>query len=263
VLVPSWDGYADLWRPFFHEWDRHWPDCPFSVYLGANELSFSHPRVQMLRVPGGSSWSNEVRAQLNLLDHTYVLLVLEDFFWRAATSTGDILACLEFMRESRGHMMRLTNRPPPDERLRGQQLFGRIRPGAPYRASTQATIWHRATLMDLLRDGESIWQFEMNGSRRSDAQEDGFFCTWRQLAPYGYHVLERGKWFRHEAARLTRQGVPCDFSARPVMSRYEMLQWRLRVLKGRAQALLPWPQRERLRSAWRKLVPNTGGHDHV
>lgn len=258
VLVPSWDGYADLWTPFFHLWHRYWPDCPFPVYLGANEKVFRDPRVTMLHVPGGTSWSQEVRSQLELLQTSHVLLVLEDFFWRAPTPTELIIACLTALRRCAGHMMRLTNRPPPDAAVAGTDLFGLVAVGAPYRVSTQVTIWRRSTLLDLLRDGESIWQFELNGSRRSDALADGFFCTWRQLAPYGYHVVERGKWFRHEAARLAKQGVPCDFAARPVMTRAETLRWRVSMLSGRAQSLIPWPQRERLKAAVKSTVRSAG-----
>ncbi len=149
--------------------------------------------------------------------------------------------------------MRLTNRPPPDSPVPGHPLFGAIAPGAPYRVSTQVTTWRRTGLLELLRDEESIWDFELKGSRRSDTRT-GFYCTWGQLAPYGYHVVERGKWFRHEAARLSRIGVSCDFSARPIMSRSEALRWRISFMGGRAQQLIPWPQRERLKSAIRALV---------
>jgi len=36
ILIPSCDKYSDLWRPFFTLFWRHWPDCPFPVYLGSN-----------------------------------------------------------------------------------------------------------------------------------------------------------------------------------------------------------------------------------
>ncbi len=254
VLVPSWDGYADLWSPFFQLFWKYWPDCPFPVYLGAEEKSFPHPRVTMIRAEPGLNWAARVRRQVEALDHEYVMLVLEDFFWRAPTPTGQIVQCLEGLHTLGGEMMRLTNRPPPDSPVRGYPLFGEIAVGAPYRVSTQVTIWRRESLLDLLRDDESIWDFELKGSRRSDARPTGFYCTWRQLAPYGYHVVERGKWFRHEALRLSRHGVQCDFEARPIMSRSEAFRWRMSMMGGRAQQLIPWPQRERLKSAIRSLV---------
>ena len=50
VLVISCDRYADLWRPFFELFWRHWPDCQGPVYLGSNFTDYSDPRVQTIKV---------------------------------------------------------------------------------------------------------------------------------------------------------------------------------------------------------------------
>ena len=54
--------------------------------------------------------------------------------------------------------------------------------GAPYRTSAQSAIWRKSSLESLLVDGESIWEFEVLGSRRSDALE-GFYAVWRPVMP--------------------------------------------------------------------------------
>lgn len=251
ILVPSWDGYADLWQPFFTLLFRYWPDCPFPVYLGANESPFEHDRVTVLRVPARQGWSAEVSQQLERVPHEYVLLVLEDFFWRAPTPTTAILQCLRALRDMDGHMMRLVPRPGPDRRVPGTELFGEVAVGAPYRASTQAAIWRRSTLRNLMIPTESAWEFELNASRRSDALGTGFFAAWKPLAPYGHHVVERGKWFRHEAARLRALDIGCDFRARETMTRFETARWQLKQLRTRVLYLLPGPVREQLKRAVR------------
>jgi hypothetical protein len=248
VLVPSCDAYADLWKPFFTLFWRYWPDCPFPVYLGANRLTYDHPRVVSLASGQGTSWSNRVREHVAAVPTPYLLLVLEDFFWRRSTPTAEVLQLLASLRRLDGEMLRLTHRPPPDEPVPNEPRLGRIRPGAPFRVSTQTAFWRRSTLLELMPPDESIWQFEVDGSRRSDRWSDGFYSTWRQVLPYGYHVVEKGKWFRHEARRFGRMGIGCDFAARPVMGRGEALRARVDWAKSWLLHRLPWPARLRIQA---------------
>lgn len=253
VLVPSCDAYSDLWKPFFRLFWRFWPDCPFPVYLGANELRYEDARVAPIFSDQGNNWSNRVRQHLEAVPTPYVLLILEDFFWRRSTPTAHVLSLFAAMQALHGEMLRLTNRPPPDDRVAGHPDIGRVTPGAPYRASTQAAIWRTQTLLDLIRPGESIWEFETEGSRRSDSIGDGFYSTWRQVLPYGYHVVEKGSWFRHEARRFGRMGVGCDFTARAIMTRREALRMRVTWTKSWLLHRLPWPTRLRLQAIAQRL----------
>jgi hypothetical protein len=176
------------------------------------------------------------------MDTEYVLLMLEDFFLRRRVSTSDIVTCLETLEKLDGNMLRLVNRPKPDIRVAGFSWIGHIKPKAPYRVSTQSSFWRRETLMSLLRDGESIWQFELQGSRRSDSI-DKFYSVWKTIMPYGYHVVERGRWFRNEARYFDRMDIGCDFSRRPIMTRLEMLRCTYSMMIAKILQVIPWPQR--------------------
>jgi hypothetical protein len=243
LLVSSCDAYSDLWLPFFNLFWKYWPDCPFPVYLTSNHQKFTHQKVMPLCVDGDhSNWSQRLYVALSRLDTEYVLLVLEDFFFQRRVVTKDIIVCLEVLKELDGNMLRLVNRPKPDMPLNDFPYIGNIQPGAPYRVSTQAALWRRKTLMGLLINGESIWQFELQGSRRSD-NIDKFYSVWKTIMPYGYHVVERGKWFRHEAARFRKMNIGCDFSSRPIMKWTETLKWAFTMMRGRVLQFIPWPQR--------------------
>jgi hypothetical protein len=225
---------------------RYWPDCPFPVYLGSNQQTFDHPRVTTIHAGHGNNWTNSVREQISKLNTPYALLILEDFFLRRPVNTLQILSCLDTLCTLKGKMLRLVRRPPPDMAVSGFPLIGRIKLGAPYRVSTQATIWHRQTLLDLMRENETIWQFENDGSRRSDSMGDGFYGVWRSVLPYDHHVVQRGKWFRHEAWRFGGMGVGCDFSRRPIMTRWEMLRWSFYKARSCLLEVLPWERRQPL-----------------
>jgi hypothetical protein len=137
-------------------------------------------------------------------------------------------------------MLRLIPRPGPDAALPQYGNIGRIEVGAPWRVSTQAAIWKRQTLLDLMREGESIWEFEFKGSRRSDTLGDTFYAVWQPLIPYGHHTVERGKWLPHKAWRFARMNIGCDFSRRPVMDWREAAYWYLGKIVFYPFYRLPW-----------------------
>ena len=45
--------------------------------------------------------------------------------------------------------------------------FDIIKFNAPYRVSTQGAIWNVDALRGILKVGESAWEFEINGTKRS------------------------------------------------------------------------------------------------
>lgn len=233
VLVVSCDAYRDLWTPFFTLFWRYWPDCPFPVYLGANQARFEHLRVTTL-CAGDHEWSQRLRTHLDQIHAEYILLLLEDYFFTEPISTFEISASLSSLQRLEGTVLRLYPRPKPDRELEGESNIGQIDRHALYRVSTQAAIWNKRRLSDLLQDDESIWEFEWKGSRRSHVQPQGFYSTYRALMPYR-RVIERGRWFPSEAKYFERQQIGCDFEARQVMS------WATEVRKaitGNSKSLL-------------------------
>jgi hypothetical protein len=224
ILIPSCDKYSDLWPPFFHLFRRHWSDCPYPVYLGVNNLTFKQPNVKILTSSHGIVWADSVLDFLECIPEQHVLLWLEDFFLRRPVSSQKIAKVYDDFVAMEANMIRLVRRPGPKTLLPSSYL-GVVEPGSEYRVSTQATIWRKDILTSLIVKGESIWQFEVNGSRRSDNIHDGFYAVQQDLIPYRHHVVERGKWFPWEALRFGMMNIGCDFSRRPVMSVREACIW--------------------------------------
>jgi hypothetical protein len=217
VLVVSCDRYSDLWQPFFSQFWRYWPDCPFPVYLGVNQKAYSNARVRVIQAGEDRSWSGNLRFFLNQVDSRYVLPLLEDFFLSKIVRTGEIVHHLAALDGLQGTMLRLVPNPPPNSRIRDYSSFGSLHPLAPYRVSAQAALWNRTGLLGLLDDRDNPWEFESNATARSRMYPDGFFCTYRPLLPYR-HVVERGEWFWAAARFYKKQNIGCDFEARPVMT---------------------------------------------
>ena len=244
VLVMSCDAYSDLWKPFFALLHQYWPECPFPVYLGTNWTAYDGRGVTSL-LAGDGEWSERLRLCLEQIASDYVLLLLEDYFLDKPISTREILRHLDSLDELQGAMLRLYPRPGPDTRVPGNAQIGRIDVHAPYRMSTQPAIWHRAQLLRLIVDEESIWEFEWKGTVRSKQLRDGFYATWTKAFPFR-HVLERGEWFWLAARHYQKQGIGCDFEARSVMSPWSgMVKTLNRLRKNTTNAVLPARLRRR------------------
>lgn len=216
VLVSSCDAYSDLWTPFFTLFWRYWPDCPYPVHLGTNRAQYDDARVRTLKAGKDESWSKNLRFFLNQIDSECVLLLLEDFFLTGRVSTAEVSKQIETLRCLNGTVLRLFPNPPPEMPVKDYPSIGSIHPMAPFRVSAQAAIWKRASLLDLLRDEENAWEFERNGTTRTQGNPDGFYCTYRPTLPY-IHVVEQGCWFWHAARRFRRANIGCNFAARPII----------------------------------------------
>jgi hypothetical protein len=211
--VSSSDAYSDLWTPFFTLFWRNWPDCPYPVYLGVNQAQFDHARVQTLNAGADESWSKNLRLFLSRIDSDYVLFLLEDFFFIKRVPTALVSEQLNALHSLGGTMLRLFPNPPPHAHVNGYDRIGSVHRFAPFRVSAQAALWKRSEFAALLVDGESPWDFEKNGTLRSQSLAGGFYCTYKPVIPY-IHVIEQGLWFRSAARRFGRANIGCNFAMR-------------------------------------------------
>lgn len=235
-----------MWAPFFTLFWRHWPDCPFPVYLGTTVATHYDDRVKSLPA-GDYPWSKTFRLTLERLDTEYALVFLEDFFLKRSISTAGIIQHLHVLQTLGGTVLRLHPMPPPDTEVDGHSSIGRIHRLAPYRVSLQPALWNRRALVELIRDEESIWDFESHGTIRSRSSFRGFYSTYRTALPHR-HVVERGEWFWAAARYYRNQDIGCDFSARPTMSLVKAFKKALnRFRKNSTSAMSNFVFR---RSAW-------------
>jgi hypothetical protein len=259
LLVPSWEGYSDLWVPFVNLLTRYWPDCPYEKFIGTGRLPSPCPEEFSAVVStAGAPWSKCLIDYLQQVRHEYVLVMLEDFFLRSRVPTEDVAACLGFLEENSGLMVRLIARPKPTLRMAEESLIGISELGSPYRICMQAAIWRRDFLLELLDPREEIWEFELKGSQRSNDYPNGVYAVWKSVLPYegvlAHHVVEKGKWLPHEAWWFGRQDIGCDLSRRGSLSWAAAASYQIGVrCKYLLDDLVPWPLKLRLLRTWRNV----------
>ena len=243
ALVVSCDKYSDLWEPYFSLFWRFWPDCPFSVYLLNNNIDLTIPQVQILSVGEDISWSDNLRKAITPLKEEYILLLIEDFFICDFIDTAKLLEVLARALDKKVNCIRMTALPKPDKRI--DEAIGIASKGTVYRTSVVSSVWKKGVLLDLLKPGENAWDFEINGSVRSDAY-DAFYSTCQNHFPTINGVI-KGKWQRSAIRKLKSFGIEPDLTNRTVMSRKEATLFSLKEFRTKTLHLFPAKHRRKVK----------------
>ncbi len=235
VLVASYDASSDLWDPLFTLFRRFWPDCPFRVYLVSNALQYKRWGVTTIAVGPDRSWSDTLRAGLERVREDYVLLWIDDHFLVGKANHIAIMESIGDLLRRDGNYLRLNPLPRPDHPV--NDYFGEVRKGAIYRTATGASVWKKSVLRELLRSGESAWEFETAGSARSD-RFDRFFSSWKRHFAIE-NLMIKGK-ARPRSLRRIEQCLGYSLQLnRPSLTVNEELAFFLRVCANRTLVWLP------------------------
>jgi len=222
VLVVSCDKYSDLWSPFFQLFRKHWPDCPYEVFLGTNYLSFDSNGVTSIPIGQDRSWAENLRFMLDAVDSSRIIMFLEDFLMIDGADTPKIRRLVELAGRHKVGCLRLFPHPTPTGRLAGFGDIGMIQPGDEWRVSTQTAIWDKKLLYSLAKPGFSAWQFEIIGSLLSDTLPDLFWSVYEPAVNYCNGVV-LGKWVPQGLEACGKAGVKVDLESRGTITEDELL----------------------------------------
>lgn len=240
VLLVSCDKYRDLWPLCTTLIRRFWPSCPYPMYLVSNE-SAAYEGFSNIAIGPDLGWSANLIAALDRLSEPYVLLFLEDLLLEQPVDTKRVATLFEWFQRVQGNCLRMNPKPPPD--LPCNEMVGIARPGGLYRASTVMTLWRRSVLRDLLDPTETAWQFEIQGSVRSDRFE-GFYAA-RATTFSVINAIGRGSWSRRAIQRVRGLGIEPDLCSRATLS--VVGEWKVRLLEIRSKILSYTPTQYRRR----------------
>jgi hypothetical protein len=220
LLVVSCDAYRDVWGPFFSLLFRYWPDCPFPVFLGSNHATYPDRRVTTLAVGEDRDWSSNLLKMLELIPAGGVLLLQEDFLIDRPVQTERMTQLIGYADAKQAACLRLMPIPGPDTFCADNIEVGAINKGTAYRVSLQAAWWRKENLAAIAHAGESPWQFENLGSRRSDELSASFLSLREGIeCPLDYFTTAvfRGFWESGALELCRRENIPVDLKRRPVM----------------------------------------------
>lgn len=213
LIVSSCDKCCDLWQPFFNLVKKNWSNFNRKVYLCTDSKTFTCEGFDItcpLRMPTGSTWSENLITLLKDMDEEYVLLMLEDFWLKEKVNDVQLHLCEEIMRNdpSVGFICLVYQLDPSPANPVSENYPNLIEYGrhTPYRVTTQAGLWRRDYLLSLLRKHESAWWFEMFGSKRSRRSDYHSYVVEKSVLSYdvggvlfrGCYVEEYIKFFKDD-----------------------------------------------------------------
>lgn len=225
LLVSSCDSYEDLWEPFLNTFKKNWPDCDIEKYFITENKKFIKNDFTTIKCGLKKNWTDRLYYSLSSIKDDYVILMLEDFFLRSKINNEGIHYFIKYIQKYDLSMIRLIKRPQGTCLNTKHTKLMQIHKDDLFRASTQATIWNKNVLKSLLCKNENIWEFELNGTIRSQSFNN-FFCVKENVMTYQHHVVERGKWFPWEAFYFGFiKNVGVDLKKRNIMNFFETIKW--------------------------------------
>ena len=217
VLVVSCDKYSDMWPVFFELKRRKWADCPYKTYLGSNYIKSGEEGVSDISIGEDKSWADNVREMLGHIEEEYVIMLLDDFFIDRTIDTQRIRELAQYMEEQGFDSLRLEPEPGPARLCNRKLRVGKTKPGYPFYVSTQPAIWKKNSLIKLLKEGYSAWDFELKNTIDADNLE----CNFAATKDYVFHHkngVERGKYYSRTVDFLNSEGIQADFEKRGIIN---------------------------------------------
>ncbi len=235
ILVLSCDKYKDAWNPFFILFKKYWPSCNFPVFLGVNEQDFTFEGIQVIKSGKALDWSNDTIHILKQIPYDYIILILEDYFFQRPVDTKWLDECIAFTKEKNASFMRIASFRKdhfpmyPFEISNENKRFGVNQNNGPYALNLQAGIWKKSELIELIKPGESPWEFEVNASIRSKNQNKLSLAIVESSnsnsivgpLPYLCTAITKGVWMREAINLCKKENIKLVQNTRSIESKWQ------------------------------------------
>ena len=231
IIVPSCDAYSDAWGPFFELLFRYWPDCPYPIHLVSTCETYDDHRVHNISLTEDRGWASNLKKVIEELGCKSIVYMQEDYFLQSPMDTVRLESVIQYGQQIGAGYIRLAGAPNPDLPHGNPLGLGEISRGADYRCSLQAAWWNAGTLLKLLVDGETGWDMELRGSRRSSELAEPFLATHVGSPVIDYYAdtgILKGKWLPGALRFCRREGIEVDTSRRGTHAEWPLLIKRLR-----------------------------------
>lgn len=219
VVVLSCDKFSSLWPLFFKRLDRNFPTNCAKVYLLSNHIDLnvkSDHAVEVVCVGDDISWSANLRKLLIGISEPNVLLLMDDAPLSQVVEVEEFQHFYSSFIEHKMNYLNLKASPAPNKNI-GKD-FGEIVTGTNYRTALVPSLWKKCILLQLFKEDESAWQFEIYGSQRSSCY-DRFFSVNQPIIQFD-HIIIQGKMDRGVYRKLKKKNELYNINF-PIMTHWE------------------------------------------
>ncbi len=182
VIVMTCNRNRWLIPVFLHFYKKYWPDNPYQIEIVTDSKRIRRRgEVFYARDP---SWASTLIKYIKQSEENKFLIMLEDCLLNRMIETSRVKFAEELCEGNVGYV-RLVNYPQIyfkrhtlKTNIKG---FGEYPPGRRFGMVTQDAIYQKEFLLDVLRDGESIWETEGNGTKRVKELGDKWRILWPEI----------------------------------------------------------------------------------
>lgn len=229
IVVNSCDAYADVWPLFFAALKDHWPHCPFPLVVNTESLDAAAPGLRVrshVMAPHERSlpWGTRLLSTLKDQSSEYVLMLFDDFVLEDAVDSEAIDRCVAWMDAdpfiSVFYLSHVPGTARPESAYPGFEAIPRL---TNYRLNSAPALWRRRHLIELTREDDNPWIWELFGTSRTFFHRGWYFCArpgHETIYRYNYTMggaIYRGKWVPQVAGPLIeRYGLDIDMQVRGI-----------------------------------------------
>ena len=173
VFVEVSDNYLWALQPFIYLFQIHWSELQPVVIFGYSRPRFHLPQnfeffsIANTNYPA-DRWSNGMISFLKSVRDEHFVFLLNDYWLSRTVDCRGVLACYDYIR-SKPEVLRIDL---TDDRLYAGGMFDVEAWGnydiietprdTPYQMSTQAAIWNRERMLEVLVPNKSAWEVEIH-----------------------------------------------------------------------------------------------------
>lgn len=190
-LILSCDKYFELAEESVEIFLNNVDIGDYKLYFSSNSKIINKNKVNNISTELFDTWSSELKITLEKIPEDNIFIILEDFFITSKISKNKIQEIFKLFNEDNMTHLKFWNIPKAD--ILKNNYYSEYVKGAPYRVTVNG-IWKKKVLLDLLYQHESAWEFEINGSYRSQ-KFNNFFGLNERLFEF-INIVEKGKIFR-------------------------------------------------------------------
>ncbi|MBL0945743.1 MAG: hypothetical protein IBJ04_15610 [Hydrogenophaga sp.] len=229
VVVNSCDAYADVWPLFFAAFKDRWPHCPFPLVVNTESLDAAAPGLRvsshvMAPHERSSPWGARLLSTLKDQSSEYVLMLFDDFVLEEPVDGEAIDRCLGWMDADPSisvfYLSHVPGAARPQSTYPGFEAIPRL---TNYRLNSAPALWRRQHLIELTREDDNPWIWELFGTSRTFLHRGRYFCArpgHETVYRYNYTMggaIYRGKWVPQVAGPLIeRYGLGIDMRVRGI-----------------------------------------------
>jgi hypothetical protein len=167
-------------------------------------------------------YSSNLLAMLDAIPEQWVILWIEDRVLSAPVDTARIAGLVDRAQSQGAVYLKLLTNHPFALPASGSSEVGEIPITSRYRACITVGLWQKQALLGLLRRGETAWELERRGSRRSERLKGKFLALTlpcRRDPPLSdVHLIIKGRLCRDARSFVAREGFGGSLSRRSIQT---------------------------------------------